>query len=180
MRIRERFPIAFFPWNIVERHAYIAPEHPARCVIHAGNAPSSPSFAIHRGRRPILFAAHVADSGAAAAELSAQCPATVARERVTLPLDAGKPHGGCQIIERNWRYVYVNAAGARHGRTSVEALVGRTIGECYPGIEQTEMFALLQRCLETRTPASMENEFVAADGTHQWFQLVIQPFQKGW
>jgi PAS domain-containing protein len=47
---------------------------------------------------------------------------------------------GCQIIDRQWRYVYVNAAAARHGGTSVDALVGRTMMEAYPRIEETAMY----------------------------------------
>ena len=44
---------------------------------------------------------------------------------------------GVQIIDRGWRYTYVNPAAARHGQRAAEELVGRTMMECYPGIERT-------------------------------------------
>ncbi|MEA2327958.1 MAG: hypothetical protein QOE68_2917, partial [Thermoanaerobaculia bacterium] len=86
---------------------------------------------------------------------------------------------GCQIVDRDWRYVYLNRVAAEHGRKSVKELVGRTMMEAYPGIEQTEMFQVLRRCMESRKPAAMENEFPAPDGPAGWFQLVVQPVAEG-
>jgi PAS domain S-box-containing protein len=86
---------------------------------------------------------------------------------------------GCQIIGFDWRYLYVNDAGFRQGRKSRGELVGRTMMESYPGIENTEMFAALQRCLNERSPSRMENEFVYIDGTTGWFELSIEPVPEG-
>jgi hypothetical protein len=57
---------------------------------------------------------------------------------------------GFQIIGFDWRYIYVNAAAAAHGRRTVAELQGRTMMELYPGIEQTDMFGVLRRCMEQR------------------------------
>ena len=62
---------------------------------------------------------------------------------------------GCQIIDFDWCYLYVNDAVARHGHRSREELLGHTMMEMYPGIEDTEMFAALRRCMEKRTPHHM-------------------------
>ncbi|HEX7808997.1 MAG TPA: PAS domain-containing protein, partial [Thermoanaerobaculia bacterium] len=86
---------------------------------------------------------------------------------------------GAQIIDRDWRYVYLNATAARHGGSTVEQLVGRTMTEAYPGIDQTEMFATLRRVMQSGVPAEMENEFILPDGTTKWFQLMIQPVPSG-
>ena len=40
-----------------------------------------------------------------------------------------------------------------------------TMPEMYPGIEDTELFAVLRRCMDERTPNHMENEFTYPDGT---------------
>jgi len=40
---------------------------------------------------------------------------------------------GVQIIDRGWRYAYVNAAAARHGQRSADELVGRTMMDLLPG-----------------------------------------------
>jgi PAS domain S-box-containing protein len=86
---------------------------------------------------------------------------------------------GCQIIGPDWRYLYVNDVVARHGRTTKEKLLGRTMMEAYPGIEDTEMFAALRKCMEERTATRMENEFTYPDGQVGWFELSIQPAPEG-
>ncbi len=48
---------------------------------------------------------------------------------------------GFQIIGYDWHYVYLNPAAARHGRRPAEELIGHSIFEEYPGIDQTPMFA---------------------------------------
>jgi PAS domain S-box-containing protein len=86
---------------------------------------------------------------------------------------------GCQIIGFDCRYLYVNRAVVEHGHTTQEALLGRTMMEVYPGIENTEMFASLRRCMEERQPHQMENEFTYPDGTKEWFELSFQPVPEG-
>ncbi len=86
---------------------------------------------------------------------------------------------GCQIISFDWRYLYVNETAARHGRTTRNQLLGHTLMEIYPGIEDTAMFAVLQHCMAERTPQEMENEFTYPDGAKGWFNLSIQPVPEG-
>lgn len=59
---------------------------------------------------------------------------------------------GVQIIDPEWRYRYVNDVVVAHGRTSRQALLGRTMMECYPGIDETALFSSLRECMETRSP----------------------------
>jgi PAS domain S-box-containing protein len=86
---------------------------------------------------------------------------------------------GCQIISFDWRYLYLNNAAARHGGRPREELLGRTMMEMHPGIENTEMFARLRDCMEKRIAHRMENEFTFPDGTKGWFELTIQPVPEG-
>lgn len=86
---------------------------------------------------------------------------------------------GCQIIGYDWRYLYVNDAITKQGRKTKEVLLGRTMMEVYPGIENTEMFLYLRRCMEERTSHHMENEFTFPDGFKSWFELSIQPVPEG-
>ena len=86
---------------------------------------------------------------------------------------------GCQVIGFDWRYLYVNDAVARHGRRTKEELLGHTMMEMYPGIEETEMFGFLRRCMEQRVPHRMENEFAYPNGAKGWFELSIQPLPEG-
>ncbi|HEV7574059.1 MAG TPA: PAS domain-containing protein [Thermoanaerobaculia bacterium] len=86
---------------------------------------------------------------------------------------------GCQIIDTEWRYLYLNPAAARHGQSSVEALIGRTMMEAYPGIETTPTFAVLRECMESRGSKTIENFFELPDGTAGCFEIVIQPVPEG-
>jgi PAS domain-containing protein len=86
---------------------------------------------------------------------------------------------GFQIIGPDWRYVYVNPAAARHGRRDASALIGKSMVEAYPGIEQTPLFVVLRTCMEKRTSEVVENQFTFPDGTRQWFELRIRPVPAG-
>ncbi|MFH0965064.1 MAG: transporter substrate-binding domain-containing protein [Planctomycetota bacterium] len=86
---------------------------------------------------------------------------------------------GCQIIGFDWRYLYVNEVAASHGRRAKEDLVGRSMMEVYPGIETTEMFAALKRCMEQKLPTHLENEFLYPDGARGWFELGVVPVPEG-
>ena len=86
---------------------------------------------------------------------------------------------GFQIIDRDWRYVYVNPAAAVHGRSTPEALIGRTMWEAYPGLQNTALFVQLQRCMQLRVPTSFEHHFPFPDGSRRWFELRIEPVPEG-
>lgn len=86
---------------------------------------------------------------------------------------------GIQVLSRDWRYLYVNEAAARHGRTRPEELLGSSMLECYPGIDRTPVFATLLRCRDGGQLESLENEFTFPDGALGWFELRIRPFSGG-
>lgn len=86
---------------------------------------------------------------------------------------------GIQILDHDFRYVYVNSAVSEHGQLAKHELVGRTMAECYPGIEQTETFAFIRRCMLERGSASRRNEFVYTDGTRRVFELRVRPCSTG-
>ncbi len=86
---------------------------------------------------------------------------------------------GCQIIDYDWRYIYVNDTAALHGRRKPEELLMRTMMEMYPGIEDTRFFTVLRDCMERRIPQRLENEFIFPDGDTGWFELSIEPVPEG-
>jgi PAS domain S-box-containing protein/putative nucleotidyltransferase with HDIG domain len=86
---------------------------------------------------------------------------------------------GFQIIDRDWRYVYVNETVARQGKRSHDELINHTMMEMYPGIENTALFAILQKCMNERTAEQIENKFEFPDGSTAWFELSIEPVQEG-
>jgi PAS domain-containing protein len=86
---------------------------------------------------------------------------------------------GCQIVGFDYRYLYVNDVLAAQSRKSRAELLGRTMMECYPGIEQTEMFGVLRRCMEERQHEQLDNEFTFPDGTRIFFELRFVPVRQG-
>ncbi|HTR80945.1 MAG TPA: PAS domain-containing protein [Bacteroidota bacterium] len=86
---------------------------------------------------------------------------------------------GCQIIDFEWRYVYVNEAAAQQGKSSPSALIGKTMMEAYPGIETTPLFDVLRRCMNDRVSMRIENQFPFPGGSMGWFDLSIQPAPEG-
>lgn len=86
---------------------------------------------------------------------------------------------GCQIIDRQWRYLYVNNTVVRQARRSREELIGRTMMEAYPGIQDTAMFGELRECMENRVARHLENEFTYPDGETGWFELRFNPVPEG-
>ena len=86
---------------------------------------------------------------------------------------------GCQVIGFDWRYRYVNESAAAQSKMTREQLLGRTMMECFPGIEETAMFAVLRRCMTDRKHQRMENRFTHADGSDGWFELRFVPVPEG-
>lgn len=86
---------------------------------------------------------------------------------------------GCQIVDPDWRYRYLNETAARHARRERNELLGRKMTDLFPGIEQTPMFQILSACMRDRTPGRMAHEFVYPNGASAWFALRFQPVAAG-
>jgi PAS domain S-box-containing protein len=86
---------------------------------------------------------------------------------------------GFQLIDRNWRYLYVNETVARQGRRTKGELIGRTMMECYPGIETTPSFALYKKAMDEGISSTIEHEFTFPDESTGWFQLFVHPSDEG-
>jgi PAS domain S-box-containing protein len=88
-------------------------------------------------------------------------------------------HEGIQLVDREWRYVYLNRAAELHARRPRKELIGRTMMDCYPGIEQSELFGLMRACMKDGTRASMENAFTYPDGFAYVFDISVEPVDCG-
>ncbi|MBC7936271.1 MAG: PAS domain S-box protein [Rhizobacter sp.] len=86
---------------------------------------------------------------------------------------------GAQIIDFNWTYLYLNDALEATSRYRRQELIGKTMMEKYPGIENTKLFKTLQKVMKGRVSKQMDTEFVFPDGSVAHFQLSIQPVPEG-
>ena len=86
---------------------------------------------------------------------------------------------GIQLISFDWKYLFINDTAVQQNKLTKEELIGHTMMEKFPGIEETKLFRVMDRCMKQRCPTILENEFIFPDGTHQWFELSIQPVPEG-
>jgi PAS domain S-box-containing protein len=86
---------------------------------------------------------------------------------------------GCQIINFDWRYTYINDAADIHNKVSKDKLLGNKYMDMWPGVESTEVFSIIKNCMEEHLPHHFENEFIFPDGSSGWFDLSIQPVAEG-
>ena len=86
---------------------------------------------------------------------------------------------GCQIIDFEWRYLYLNEAAVRHARLEKAELIGRRMMEVYPGIDSSDLFAKLSACMQERCDQKVRNEFVYPDHSLATFDLFIRPVPQG-
>lgn len=86
---------------------------------------------------------------------------------------------GAQIVDFNWRYLYVNDTLVVQGKYPREELLGKTMMEMYPGYEQTKVYGYIKRCMDERVSFHIENEFRFPDNSIGWFDLSIQPVPEG-
>jgi signal transduction histidine kinase/ActR/RegA family two-component response regulator len=86
---------------------------------------------------------------------------------------------GCQVVGFDYTYLYLNDTAVAQAKQPREALLGRTLMACYPGIDQTPMFSVLRRCIAERSHQRMEHEFEFPDGSLGWFELRFIPVPEG-
>jgi PAS domain S-box-containing protein len=85
----------------------------------------------------------------------------------------------CQIIDFEWRYLYLNRAAAQQNRRPNDELLGQRMQEAWPGIEKSDIYQWMLRCLEERVSFHEESEFIFPDGSSGWFDLRIEPVPEG-
>ncbi|CAG5084673.1 ATP-binding protein [Parvicella tangerina] len=81
---------------------------------------------------------------------------------------------GFQILDKDLKYVFLNRAAEQHSRMPPDSLIGRKMTECYPGIEKTKLFELIQDTLNNKRHNELDNEFFYPSGEKGWFKLSIQ------
>lgn len=86
---------------------------------------------------------------------------------------------GIQIIDRDFRYVFLNQAALDHAGLEKEELIGNSMVDLYPGIDQTPMFQTLKDVMQNRQSKTIENCFEYPDGRKEWFALHVCPHQDG-
>ncbi|MGV3509459.1 MAG: PAS domain S-box protein [Sphingobacteriaceae bacterium] len=86
---------------------------------------------------------------------------------------------GIQLVDFDFRYLYVNNSLIQQSKLAKEQLLGYTMLECFPEVEHSRIYQILKHCMDSRTSKRVENEFHYPDGSSVWFKLSIQPVPEG-
>lgn len=86
---------------------------------------------------------------------------------------------GVQILDFNYRFQYVNDALAKQIKFSKKDLLGYTMMEKYPGIENTQFFKAIQACMTNRIFDQIDFKYTFQDESTSWFEVNIQPVPEG-
>ncbi len=86
---------------------------------------------------------------------------------------------GCQIIDFDFKYIYLNQAAVNHAKMDKELLLNQSMLEVYPQIADTELYRMVKSSMENKKSYYLENEFIYNNGQKAWFELSIQPVNEG-
>jgi len=86
---------------------------------------------------------------------------------------------GVQLISPDYGYLYINDVAAKQSRLPKEDLLGSTMMEKYPDIENSLLFANIKKCITEQAAIQMLNEFIYPDGSSGWFDLRMEPVEEG-
>ena len=84
---------------------------------------------------------------------------------------------GLVVLNREWRYVYVNSAAERLLGMGRDELLGRVVWEVYPGeLLGTTRERESRRAVRENTPVVLENYWIP---TGRWLETSIYPCEDG-
>lgn len=86
---------------------------------------------------------------------------------------------GRLVIGFDWRYLEISETAANHIHRSRTDLLGHTIMETDPGIEETGVYTHFKQAMENRQPCHTATEFVYTDGSRGWLEYDIEPAPEG-
>ncbi|HLI10664.1 MAG TPA: PAS domain-containing sensor histidine kinase [Alphaproteobacteria bacterium] len=83
---------------------------------------------------------------------------------------------GLCVLNRDWRFIFVNRAAAAYWHTTHQDLLGRRIWDALPQAVGSHCHHMMQRALAEQR--SMESETVSPY-TGAWIRITVQPFEGG-
>ncbi|WP_309640818.1 PAS domain S-box protein [Flavobacterium sp.] len=86
---------------------------------------------------------------------------------------------GVQIHDFDWKYIYVNDALVQISTYTKKELIGKTLMQKYPDIEQTDLFKVMQRCMTKRVSERIVTDFKSPNGLIGNYELSMVPIPEG-
>jgi PAS domain S-box-containing protein len=86
---------------------------------------------------------------------------------------------GVILLGFDWRYLYINQEAELQNGRPASQLLGRTVQECWPSIEQTDFFQVEALVMADREARQVEGPFTFSEQGERWFEWRIQPADEG-
>jgi len=84
---------------------------------------------------------------------------------------------GFNFFDRDWRYTYVNPAGARLARKTREELLGKNLWELWPHAADSSFGVAYRRAVEQNIPVQVEAFY--PEPLNAWFEVRCYPSSEG-
>ena len=86
---------------------------------------------------------------------------------------------GCFVLDRNWRYIFVNDATCQFVKYTRSELLGNKITKLFPGIEDTPFFQAYKNTMDTGKTNDIEAPFPRPDGTPGYLNIRVSAVPEG-
>jgi len=86
---------------------------------------------------------------------------------------------GCQILDFDFKYVYLNDMALKHSTKTRNELIGHKMTDVFPSMKGAKVLDCIKVCMKERKSDQFENKFFYEDGSVGWFHLMIQPTKEG-
>jgi PAS domain S-box-containing protein len=81
---------------------------------------------------------------------------------------------GCQILDADYKYVYVNLVFMKQFNKTQDELINNNIFEVFPDFEKTKMANSLKLCMQDKTSQKQESKTKLGDGSTGWLNYKFQ------
>ncbi|MHA2010467.1 MAG: PAS domain-containing sensor histidine kinase [Promethearchaeota archaeon] len=82
-------------------------------------------------------------------------------------------------LNRDWEYIIVNKNAEKIINMPIENLLGHSIFEVFPGIEQTPFFETYKKVMNTGNAERVINTFKLPDGHKGYYEVSVYPIEEG-
>ncbi|MBK9925882.1 MAG: PAS domain S-box protein [Anaerolineales bacterium] len=86
---------------------------------------------------------------------------------------------GLQLIDFDWRHIYINDAAIKNTRLNRTELVGRRMQECFPWIENSPLYVAIASTMQDHQPRQLTFKYAFPDDGTYWFNIRIQYTEEG-
>lgn len=86
---------------------------------------------------------------------------------------------GVFVLDRDWRYVFVNEAALQLVKPSREELLGNKIFDVFPGIQKTTFFKAYKKTMQTGQIYNLEDSYPGPEGKKRYYQICSAAVSEG-